>query len=82
MQTAHHSYVIYIVFQISIAQNSYDDILFYEKKALNLERFTEYLNQAGFHIDMQMNLAEYLLKISPANIYDQDLISKDDADRE
>ena len=64
---------------MTIVQNSYDDILFYEKKALNLEKFTDYLNFTGFKIDMQMNLGEFLYKIGPSNINDEDLIIKDKA---
>lgn len=60
-------------FQVQIIKNSYEDILFYEKKALNLEKIDQFLNQQAFNIDMQMNLSEFLYKIKPAAINDGDL---------
>jgi hypothetical protein len=60
-------------YQMTISKNSYEDILFYEKKALNLDKLNDYLRTNAFNIDMQMNLGEFLYKIMPANIYDKDL---------
>ena len=60
-------------FKVNICKNTYEDILFYEKKALNLDRMAEYLSRNTFSIDMQMNLSEFLFKVMPANIYDKDL---------
>ena len=56
--------------------HSYEDLLFYEKKALKLEAVTDFINQNAFKIDMQMNLREYLYKITPANISNKDLENK------
>lgn len=47
--------------------------MFYEKKALRMERLTESMISNCLHIDMQMNLSEFLFKIMPANIYDKDV---------
>ena len=55
-------------FKVEIVQNSYDDILFYEKKALSLDKMQTKLNENMFRIDMQMNLGEFLHKIKNANI--------------
>lgn len=60
-------------FKVNIPKNSYEDILFYEKKALKLNNLSDFINQNAFRIDLQMNLREYLFKISPAQIYDRDL---------
>lgn len=60
-------------FNVNITPNCYDDILFYERKALNLDQMSDYLNSKMLSIDMQMNLGEFLFKITPANISDKDL---------
>lgn len=63
-------------FKVTVPTHSYEDLLFYEKKALKLEKVTDFINQSSFKIDMQMNLREYLFKITPANINNKDLEQK------
>ena len=65
-----------IGYRVDIVSNSYDDILFYEKKALQLEGLTDKFLANTFRIDMQMNLAEFLHKIKPAIIKESDLASE------
>lgn len=55
--------------------------MFYEKKALRMDKLTDSMMSNCLHIDMQMNLSEFLYKIMPANIYDKDvqeMLSPDD----
>ena len=49
-------------------RNTFHDIMFYEKKALKLDKIINYSQTNQREIDDQMNLSEFLQKITNSQI--------------